>query len=723
MSPSRWRRLAWMGGSCLAIAVSSTTWTSLADEPRPDVVVADFEGDDYHGWTTTGDAFGKGPARGTLPGQMSVDGFEGRGLVNSFLGGDDSRGTLTSPSITIDRPYLNFLIGGGGYAGETCVDLLIDGKIVRSATGPNVKPGGSERLDWTSWNVSEFAGKSAVIRVVDQKGGSWGHINVDQFVQSDRKRGSEPAVKSLVIDSPYLDLPVNNKAPVRRVRIMKDAAIVREFDIKLAEEGAADFRVFCDLKPFQGDHLRVESTLPTGSGGLAEVVQSKEVPGAKEMYHEAIRPQFHFTSRRGWLNDPNGLVYHDGEYHLFYQHNPYGWDWGNMHWGHAVSPDLVHWNELGEALTPRTYGDWCFSGSAVVDRSNTSGFGLNNKAAMVLAYTSTGRGECIAYSNDRGRTWTEYEGNPVVKHAGRDPRLRWFEPSQRWVMAVYDETGGTQAIAFHTSTDLKTWTPTSRIKGFYECPEFFPLNVNDDPARPFWVLLAADGEYLIGQFDGQAFTPLLATKKRIWYGNFYASQTFTNVPDGRRIQIGWGRDVTFPRMPFNQQMTIPVALRLEETPDGIRMLAAPVAELTTLRGPCHSWNDLKSAPESNPLGEFKSDLYEIRASADVPDDGKVSLNVRGVPMEYDASRETLSCAGHSAPLRRVNGAIQLHIFVDRGSIEIFGNQGRVALSCAIHPDESNHALTLSTSRGAARFSSLIVNELHSAWPDLKTETK
>ena len=140
------------------------------------------------------------------------------------------------------------------------------------------------------------------------------------------------------------------------------------------------------------------------------------MPDAEKLYREKHRPLFHFTSRFGWLNDPNGLVYHDGEWHLFYQHNPFGVNWGNMHWGHAVSPDLVHWKELGIGLYPKRYGDWAFSGSAVVDKGNTSGWGTKEKPPLVLAYTSTGRGECIAYSTDKGRTWTEYDQNPVVKH-------------------------------------------------------------------------------------------------------------------------------------------------------------------------------------------------------------------------------------------------------------------------------------------------------------------
>ena len=166
---------------------------------QPDVLLADFEGETWGDWKTTGDAFGPGPAKGTLPNQMPVTGFLGKGLVNSFHGGDKSVGTLTSPPFKVERKYLNFLIGGGKYPGETCMNLLVDGKVVRTATGPNDKPGGSEQLDWANWNVEEFVGKMATIEIVDKRTGGWGHICVDHLVQSDRQRQSEAARRELTI--------------------------------------------------------------------------------------------------------------------------------------------------------------------------------------------------------------------------------------------------------------------------------------------------------------------------------------------------------------------------------------------------------------------------------------------------------------------------------------------------------------------------------------------
>ena len=243
----------------------------------------------------------------------------------------------------------------------------------------------------------------------------------------------------------------------------------------------------------------------------------------------------------------------------------------------------------------REFGDWAFSGSAVVDHDNRSGFYRGRvKDPIVAAFTSTGRGECIGfYIPDISRQiFYEYDKNPVVIHQGRDPKLLWHKPSNRWVMAVYDEFEGKQWIAFYSSPDLKKWSFESRIEGFFECPDLFELPVSGKPGESRWVLYAADGAYVLGQFDGKKFTPDSKQKQRVWYGNFYAAQTFSDTPDGRRIQIGWGNGIAFPGMPFNQQMTIPCELTLHSSAEGIRMFARPVAELASLRGKTQSWRDL-----------------------------------------------------------------------------------------------------------------------------------
>ncbi len=679
------------------------------DADRPDILIADFESENYGDWTTTGDAFGPGPARGTLPGQMPVGGFLGERLVNSFHGGDASTGTLTSTQFTIERSQINFLIGGGAHPGQTCMNLIVDGQVVRTATGPNDRPGGSEQLDWQSWDVTPWIGQKASLQIVDQHTGGWGHINVDQIVQSDRKQGRETVRKDLHVRARYLHLPVRTGAPKRRMTIKHDGKTVHEFDIELALD-KPDFWSFLDVGPFRGQSLQVETVLPAGQTLREALRFDDEVPNAWEIAHKFKRPQFHFTSRRGWLNDPNGLVWLDGEFHLFYQHNPYGWNWGNMHWGHAVSPDLLHWNELPIALYPRAYDDWCFSGSAVIDHKNTSGFQTGALPVMVAAFTSTGRGECIVYSNDRGRSWTEFEGNPVVRHKGRDPRLLWHEGSNRWIMAVYDEEDG-QAIAFHSSPDLKSWTYESRIKGFYECPDLFALPVDGKPDESRWVLYAADGQYMIGAFDGHVFTPESNRKQPLWHGDFYAAQTFSNPPEGRRIQIGWGRDITFPDMPFNQQMTIPCELTLRSTRNGVRLFAEPVRETASIRARTHRWQAIELEPGKKPLEPVTGELLDLEGEFEIGQAHSVTWNVRGVPVVYNVEKQTIECRKHSAPLAPNDGRVALRILVDRGSVEIFGNKGEVALSVGARPAVTDRSLRFSAEGGTARILWLNVHVL------------
>ena len=535
---------------------------------------------------------------------------------------------------------------------------------------------------------------------------------------ADPPQSDAPAIEgSLKVERRYLHLPVHAGAKKARVKLSTDdGTLIDEFEIELTGE-KPDFHVFLDLEKHRGETLKAHVANPPASTILDAFVQADDLPGAAEMYKEPHRPQFHFTSMRGWLNDPNGLVWQDGEYHLFYQHNPFGWGWGNMHWGHATSPNLVHWTERPTAISPRAFGDWVFSGSAVEDTNNTGGFQTGERPALVAAFTSTGRGECIVYSNDRGRTWTEFEGNPVVKHNGRDPRLLWHEPTKKWVMAVYDEDGESRRIDFYTSPDLKAWTFASRIDGFYECPDIFELPIDGDHNNTLWVLYAADAQYMLGAFDGETFRPTSGPEKlTLWHGAFYAAQTFSNEPKGRRIQIGWGRGVEFPGSPFNQQMVLPVELTLRTTPDGPRMFANPVAELRTLRAEIHDFSGAALKPDANLLRGFKGKLFEIEAVIKPESAEAVELNLRGVPVVYDVRKHELSCKDVRIPLPLENGEIQLHLFLDEGSIEIFANGGRAAASIPSIPEDEDRAIGITSRGGEAVARTLAVYPLRSIWP-------
>ncbi len=520
-------------------------------------------------------------------------------------------------------------------------------------------------------------------------------------------------LESLVINKRYLILPVNNNAPNRRITVVIEGKKVREFDIRLGSDDPK-YWVWLDVSEFRGKRATLlMDNKPGYSKELAAIYLDDKLKNAETFYKEPARQQFHFSSRRGWNNDSNGLVYYKGEYHLYYQHNPYGTGWGNMHWGHAVSTDLVHWKELPIAIYPHEFGDWAFSGSAVVDYDNTAGFKTGNEDVIVAAYTSTGRGEVIVYSNDRGRTFTEYSGNPVVKHKGRDPKVLWYEPGKHWVMAVYDERPH-KGIAFYSSTDLKDWKFNSWIGGFYECPEMFELPVDGDKSKTKWVVYGGDGDYMIGEFDGKTFTPD-GGKIKFHYGNcFYASQTFGDIPekDGRRIQIAWGRIGT--PGPFNQCMLFPVSLTLRTTTEGIRMFVEPVAEIKNIHGKKHTWKNRTLAVGQDLLAGLSGELFHIRGSFKVDSTADMSFNIRGREVRYDAASKQL-IGRKPAKMEPQNGVITLEILVDRNSIEIFGNNGRVYMPIGGRLDENNKKLKLSAKTGDVKVELLEIYELKSAW--------
>jgi len=434
-------------------------------------------------------------------------------------------------------------------------------------------------------------------------------------------------------------------------------------------------------------------------------------------YDQAKRPQFHFSSKANWINDPNGLVYHEGEYHLFFQHNPSGWPWGNMTWGHAVSPDLLHWKQIQHALLPDELGT-IYSGSAVVDHADTAGFG---KKALVAVYTYAGGHaspkkpftQAIAYSHDRGRTFTKYEGNPIIENisgtSDRDPKVFWYEPGGWWVMVLYLDAYKTLGI--FTSDDLKEWKLESQIGKFHECPELFELPVDGDPKNTHWVIYGANYEYFIGSFDGKAFTPEHEAKYTQQYGVGYASQTWNDEPRGRRVQIGWGR-VEMKEMPFNQMMLFPVELSLRTTDDGVRLFAEPIDALEPLRDTKQAdVADAVVTPAQPLVVKTSGDLFEVQLDVAVGDAEAVHFSFNDMDVTYDAKAQTLD----GAPLKPEAGRVRIHALIDRPSIEVFGNSGRIMTGRALPRVGAVDAMTVRAEGGEARVESLTVTGLKLVW--------
>jgi sucrose-6-phosphate hydrolase SacC (GH32 family) len=386
-----------------------------------------------------------------------------------------------------------------------------------------------------------------------------------------------------------------------------------------------------------------------------------------------------------------------------------------MHWGHATSTDLVHWQEHGEALYPDPLGPM-FSGSAVVDHKNTSGFGKDGQAPMVLVYTAAGNPavQCLAYSLD-GRTFTKYAGNPVVKQiapGNRDPKVFWHEPTGRWVMVLYvglprkaasDAKAGPgveHTIHILTSPNLKDWTLRSRVSGLYECPDLFELPIEGEADARRWVLSAASGEYFLGAFDGRTFTPETPKLPGPAGTSVYAAQTFSDAPDGRRIEMGWGRAPS-PGMPFNQLLTFPCTLTLKPTAAGPRLARSPVRELAALRQRSWVFEPAELTPDSpNPLAEARGDVLEVELDLKPQGASEVLLTVRGLEVRYDAARQTLSAGGVTVPAPLRDGHQRLTVFTDRTMSTVLASDGLVDLPVPRIPGVADRAVSLRVERGA-----------------------
>lgn len=492
------------------------------------------------------------------------------------------------------------------------------------------------------------------------------------------------------IHSRYLNFPISHQEErstmTFEVQGKPDLSVV----IRLAP-GEADYWVFRDVSDLIGKTITI--SYDGNAKGLSKIYQADAIAGQDSLYQEKNRPQFHFTTRRGWINDPNGPIYHDGEYHLFYQHNPYEREWENMHWGHAVSKDLVHWEELPVALFPDQLGTM-FSGSAVIDYDNTAGYNRGDAPAMIIAYTAHSaerQVQCIAYSLDNGHTFTKYAGNPVIdskekwnSHDTRDPKVFGYKPGGHWVMVLNERDGH----SIYTSDNLKDWKYESHVTGFWECPELFELPIDGDPENTMWVMYGASGTYMLGTFDGKVFTPE-AGKYQYTTGSIYAAQTFTGMPDGRRVQIGWGR-ISHAGMPFNGMMLLPTELTLRMTKDGPRLFNMPVKETQQLFSPVRQWENLTSDEANNLLDEFDSaDKLLIKTTFKLSHATGAGFNLFGQRIvDYDLNSNTVNGTFYS-PEDGTSMEISADIYIDRTSIEVFIDGGAFSYSMERKPDSNN----------------------------------
>ncbi|MDR1861156.1 MAG: glycoside hydrolase family 32 protein [Bacteroidales bacterium] len=457
---------------------------------------------------------------------------------------------------------------------------------------------------------------------------------------------------------------------------------------------------------------------------------------------EIYRPQFHFSPEKNWMNDPNGLFWLDGHYHLFYQYNPHDTVWGDMHWGHAVSADLLHWQHKPVALTPDSdepdnKGD-AWSGTAIVDARNAAGFGSNSAPIPLLFYTSFQNGQRMAYSADNGDTWTKYEHNPVLPTTddSRDPKVFFYEPANKYVMTLWQPHSpelpadsaknqeDTQGFAFYSSTDMKSWKFESFLPGFYECPDIVELPVDGTPEK-HWVLFNGDGNYCIGDFDGHVFAPKTPLRKSDFGANYYATQTWNNIPatDGRTLQIAWMRDGEFPGAGFCGQMSFPCEISLLKSGESLQLLRKPAREIELLHKRPQVWENKTLIPGLNKTPvQAKGDCFHIIGTFDINNVSSFGFVVahsrtyEGVEIRYDATKYVLSCM--SAQVKLIpedTNIITLEILLDRTSIEIFANNGKTVITNAILQNPAARNVTLYNTGGELIIKKLEIYPLRSIY--------
>lgn len=504
------------------------------------------------------------------------------------------------------------------------------------------------------------------------------------FVVMDLQGQSIP----ITITKRYLNLPVAQGESRGTMEFKVKDRKERSFKIRLAS-GKPDYWVFCDVSALKGQTITI--SYDGKKDGLEKIYQDDAIAGQDSLYKEKNRPQFHFTTRRGWINDPNGMIFYDGEYHLFYQHNPYEREWENMSWGHAVSTDMVHWKELPTALLPDSTGTM-FSGSTIIDYNNTAGFNKGNVPAMIAFYTVDSpekQVQSMAYSLDKGRTWTKYNKNPLIDSKAkwdskdtRDPRVMWYEPSKHWVMVLNERDGH----SIYTSKNLKDWQYESHITGFWECPDLFELPVDGDKSKTKWVMYGASASYMIGSFDGKKFTPE-SGKHYYTTGSIYAAQTFANMPaeDPRRIQMGWGR-ISHSGMPFNGMMLLPTELQLRNTKNGVRLFSNPVKETEKLFQSAGKWSSLPAQQANEKLKSIAStDQFRIRTTMKLSHATSAGLSLFGQRiLDYDMNSNLVNGVFYS-PQDMTSMEIAADIYVDKTSVEVFIDNGAYSYSLQRKP--------------------------------------
>ena len=553
----------------------------------------------------------------------------------------------------------------------------------------------------------------------------------------------------------YLLLPVEEVMPDVRVSMIVNNKEVNVADVRLAVN-RVDYFVPLDLSDYAGKNILLKFKLGSNDPirGKLSAVCCKEMKLSDTFdtgNREKFRPTYHFSPLYGWMNDPNGMVYKDGEYHLFYQHNPYGSKWGNMHWGHAISKDLINWEHRPDAITPDALGT-IFSGSAVVDTDNTAGFGAG---AIVAIYTqnSDRQVQSIAYSTDNGRSFTKYENNPVLTSDARDfrdPKVFWHKETQRWIMLL--AVG--QEMQIFSSSNLKDWAFESSFGegqgahgGVWECPDLFELPV-DGTNEKKWVLLCnlnpggpfggSATQYFVGTFNGKEFVNESPSKTKWmdWGKDHYATVTWSDAPDNRRIAIAWMSNWQYandvPTSQYRSPNSVPRDLSLFTVDGETYLQSAPSPELLKLRDiskkrsfKVNGTRTIKDMIAGNE-GAYEIELTIENQHADVI--GFRLYNDKGeeVDMQYDMKEKKFSMDRRKSgevgfnenfpmltwtTIESGKDELKLRLFVDKSSVEAFGDGGRFVMTNQVFPSEPYTHIDFYSKGGAYKVDSFVIYKL------------
>ena len=528
----------------------------------------------------------------------------------------------------------------------------------------------------------------------------------------------------LLCDSKYIILPVSHQAKKKNLKFYDNNILIYDLQIEL-DFIDPDEEFYLNIERFAGKEIELLSEPDIN----LEIKKSNSKYPFEENYKGKYRPEFHFSSQRGWINDPNGLFHYKNRYHMFYQHNPVGCKWGNMHWGHAVSGDLVHWEEKEIALYPDELGTM-FSGSAIVDNKNVTGLKKNENDVILLYYTAAGGTgselsksqpftQCLAYSVDGGSTFEKYSKNPVVpliESGNRDPKIIYHSETDRYIMVLYLAEF---RFALLTSENLLDWNQIQEItvSDDGECPDFYPLSVDDDDKNRRWVFTGASDRYLIGSFDGIRFN-YNTEVKRLQYGknNGYAAQTWPNIgtEGGRRIRIGWNR-FDIPSMPYNMSMTFPCEMKLKTFSNEVFLCTYPVKEIENIYGESFHARNISLSSNEEYSSTLTKKLYDIAFKISFVEKGSFAISVFGMEIYGDADKNVLSCLGDSAPFECFDNGMDLRILIDVNNVEIFINEGKSFISTGHIQDYNLNRLVFRSVDKGLFLKEINVTELKNIW--------